>query len=308
MHIIITGGTGLIGRNLSASLIQDGHKVTVLSRNPDNYTGELPKGVTAVQWDAKTAAGWGHLADGADAIVNLAGAGIADKRWSDARKKVIVQSRVDAGNAVTEAVRAAKVKPAVVIQASGVGYYGPSNDSKLTEASPAGNDYVADVVKQWELSTAGVEAAGVRRVVFRIGIVLSTEGGALPKLTLPFQFMAGGPLGTGDQWYSWVHIDDVVNALKFAIRNAAMQGVYNLTSPGPVPNIDIARKIGLVLNRPSLVAAPSFALKLALGEMATVVLDGQRVVPERLLKAGFRFQFADAEVALRDLLVTQPAG
>lgn len=302
MRVIITGGTGLIGRRLGQSLAQDKHEVIVLSRTPGDYAGQLSSGVKAVAWDGKSAEGWGHLADGADAIVNLAGANIAGGRWTKARKQLIIDSRVQAGQAVAAAVRAAQTKPRVVIQASAVGYYGPRNSNILTESASAGDDFLAEVVKQWEPSTAAVEADGVRRVILRIGVVLSDEDGALPKLKMPFDFFVGGPMGSGDQFISWVHIDDVVRAMRFAIERPDMSGAYNVTAPAPVQNRVLAGKLGTVLNRPDLLPVPGIALKLVLGEMATTVLDGQRVVPERLLNAGFRFQFTDVETALWDLL------
>lgn len=306
MKVIITGATGLIGRHLSQALLADGHEVIGLSRNPAAYT-DLPSGLSLVQWDARTADGWAQHADGADVIVNLAGAGIADKRWTDARKRVIRESRTNAGAAVVAGVAAAENKPSLVIQASGVGYYGVmTNDRKLTERDAAGNDFVADVVEDWEASTAPVEDLGVRRVVFRMGVVLSADGGALERMLLPYQFYAGGPLGDGRQWMSWVHIDDVVRAFLYAMTNTALEGVYNLTSPSPVPNETLARAIGTAVGRPSLLSAPSIAIRLVFGEMATVVLDGQRVVPARLRESGFQFHFSEVETAMRDLLAPTP--
>lgn len=301
MRVIITGGTGLIGRALTANLV-DRYEVVILSRDPQAQRADLPPGARLVGWDAKSAAGWGHLADGAFAIINLAGAGIADGRWTAARKALIVNSRVQAGQAVVEAVHAAAVKPQVVVQASAVGYYGPRSDEFLNEASAPGSDWTAGVVKAWEPATAEVEALDVRRVVARIGVVLSKEGGALPKLLLPFKFFAGGPLGSGEQWISWIHLDDVVRAIRFLMENPQASGPYNLSAPTPVTNRVMVNKIGLVLERPALVPAPALALKLALGEMSSVVLDGQRVLPQRLTAEGFAFRFSDVETALRDLL------
>ena len=302
-NVIITGGTGLIGQALSKSLVDDGYEVTVLSRNPSGKT--VPGGVNITKWDAKTADGWGELADGAYAIVNLAGANIADglfRPWNDKRKELILSSRLNAGQAVVSAVREAKNKPQVVLQASAVGYYGDRRADILTENSRAGSDFPAEVSKQWEPSTAEVEEMGVRRVTTRIGVVFSMDGGALPKLVTPFKFFAGGPLGDGTQWTSWVHIDDCVRGMKFLLEDPSAQGVYNLTAPIPVMNYYIAERIGTVLERPALLPAPSFPIKMIFGEMSTIVLDGQRVMPERLIKQGFKFRYADVETALRDLL------
>lgn len=305
MRVIITGGSGLIGSAFAANLAASGqYEVIILSRNPAAHEGQQPKGVKLVEWDAKTAAGWGKLADGAYAIVNLAGAGIADKRWSAARKAVIAGSRADAGAAVVEAVRAAKNKPQVVLQISGVGYYGPRGDEVIDETGAPGDDFPARVCKDaWEPSTTPVRELGVRHVIMRTGIVLSKDGGALPRLVLPVKLLAGGPLGSGEQYYSWIHIDDQVRAMRFLLENPATHGVYNLTAPAPVTNKVMVTRIGTVLSRPTFApAVPGFALKLLLGEMAGVVLDGQRAVPERLRQAGFRFRFADVETALRDVL------
>lgn len=305
MRILITGGTGLIGRALAADLARDGHDVIILSRTPERYTGRLPEGVRAERWDGRTADGWGALADGADAIVNLAGENIAGGRWTAERKRRIRQSRLDAGHAVVQAVEAAAHKPRVVVQASAVGYYGPCGDDIITEDHPPGNDFLADVCVAWEQSTAAVEAHGVRRPILRTGVVLSTEGGALPRMLPPFKFGLGGPLGSGRQWFPWIHIRDEVRAIRFLIEHEDAHGPYNLTAPNPVTNAEFTKALGRVLRRPAFMPVPAFALKLLFGEMATVLLDGQRAVPQRLLDAGFSFTFEEVEQALRDLLSKQ---
>ncbi len=301
MRVVITGGTGLIGRQLAASLHEDKHEVIVLSRNP-NQPAKLPAGVRVERWDGRSAAGWGRWADGADAIVNLAGAGIADSRWSDERKREIVASRVDAGKAVIEAVRAASVKPAVVIQSSAVGYYGSRGSETLSEASQPGSDFLADVCVEWEKSTEAVEAMGVRRAVIRTGIVLSAEGGALPKMLLPFKFFAGGKIGSGQQYFPWIHMEDEVGAIRFLMHHAQAAGPFNLAAPTPPTNADFVKAVGEAMGRPSIMPAPGFALKAAFGEMSTVLLDGQRAEPQRLLELGYRFRFTDPVAALKDVL------
>jgi uncharacterized protein (TIGR01777 family) len=301
MRVVITGGTGLIGRQLAASLHEDQHEVIVLSRNP-NQPAKLPASVRVERWDGRSAAGWGRWADGADAIVNLAGAGIADSRWSDERKREIVASRVDAGKAVVEAVQAASVKPAVVIQSSAVGYYGSRGSETLTKESQPGNDFLAGVCIDWEKSTEAVEALGVRRAVIRTGIVLSAEGGALPKMLLPFKFFAGGKLGSGQQYFPWIHMADEVGAIRFLIDNAQASGPFNLAAPNPPTNADFVKAVGEAMGRPSVMPAPGFALKAAFGEMSTVLLDGQRAEPQRLLALGYRFRFTDPVAALKDVL------
>lgn len=306
MRIIITGGTGLIGSALAKNLAADGHEVIVLSRHPARHT--FPAGIRGEKWDSKTAVGWGHLADGAEAIVNLAGApiagtGLLPSRWTEERKHRIRQSRIDAGTAVTEAISAASNKPKVLIQSSGADYYGDvQSDQIITEAASNGSGFLADVTVAWEASTAAVEAMGVRRAIIRSGIVLSLESGALPITVLPFKFFAGGPLGSGQQWWPWIHLEDEVRAIRFLIENETAVGPYNLCAPTPLKNKDFAKVIGRVMNRPAIMPAPAFALKLALGEIAAIVLDGRRAIPEKLQADGFTFNYPEAEAALRDLL------
>ncbi len=301
MRVIITGGTGLIGRALAADLAAAGREVIVLSRNPQRSPA-MPPGVRLEKWDGRTAQGWGDLADGAEAIVNLAGESIAGGRWTAARKRRIRESRLAAGAAVVEAVAAARQKPHVVVQASGAGYYGPRGDELILEDTLPGTDFLGQLAVEWETSTAPVEAMGVRRVVVRTGVVLSREGGALPRLILPFRFFVGGPLGRGRQWVPWIHITDEVRAVRFLMENPDAREPYNLTAPNPVPNAQMARVLGRVLGRPSWLPVPAPALRLLLGEMADVLLTGQRAVPQRLLEAGFIFRFPELDAALADLL------
>ena len=302
MRIIMTGGTGLLGRPLSAALASDGHEITVLSRQPDKVK-DMPAGVKLAGWDGETSQGWGQLADGADAIINFAGAGIGDGRWNDERKQQIRQSRTKAGKAVMEAVAAAKARPKVLIQASAVGYYGTqTGDKTVTEAASPGSDFLAKVCFDWEASTAAVKKLGVRRPVLRTGIVLANEGGAFPKLLLPFKLFAGGPLGSGKQWLPWIHIADQIAAIQFLLHNEAADGPFNLSAPTPVTNSEMAKAIGEVMGRPAIVPAPAFAMRTALGEMATLVLDGQRAVPSKLQALGFQFKYETVLPALRDLL------
>ncbi|MEZ4656832.1 MAG: TIGR01777 family oxidoreductase [Caldilineaceae bacterium] len=302
MRIIITGGTGLIGKALSSHLIKQQHEVIVLSRNPRNARG-VPFGAQVAGWDAKSAEGWGELVEGADAIVNLAGAGIADSRWSERRKRLILESRLHAGQAVVQAVKAAQNPPKVVIQASAVGYYGGNRgDVVVTEESGPGGDFLAQVCFDWERSTAELDAMGVRRPVIRTGIVLSNQGGAWPKIKLPFLLFAGGPLGSGKQWYPWIHMDDEVRAIQFLIEQPDATGPYNLCAPAPLPNKELAKVIGRVMGRPAFMPAPAFALKAVLGEMAAILLDGQRAMPQRLTEAGFTFNYPTAAAAVESLV------
>lgn len=273
----------------------------MLSRHPENVTG-LPAGTRTAAWDGRTAQGWGSLADGAQAIINLAGENIGDGRWTDERKLRIRQSRVQAGAAVVEAVRSASVKPHVVIQASAVGYYGPHGDEELNESSPSGQDYLAQVATAWEASTVGVEELGVRRAILRTGIVLSRAGGALSRMLLPFRLFAGGPYGSGRQWFPWIHIADEVGAIRFLACDPDATGPYNLNAPAPLTNREFVKVLGRTLRRPAWLPVPAPALRMLLGEMATLLLDGQHTLPARLQQTGFQFRYPEAGAALRDLL------
>ena len=306
MKIIITGGSGSIGRKLAQNLAQQGHEVVILSRNPAKVT-DLPKEARAILWDAKTAKGWSHEADGADAIVNLAGSNIAGtgffpKRWNDEMRKTLMQSRIDAGRAVVEAVQLAKNKPKVVVQQSAIGYYGPRGDEIVTEENEPAGDFLARVQVATADSTKEVEDYGIRRVILRHGIFLDPTEGALYRLVLPFKMFVGGPMGSGRQWYSWIHPADTAGAVEFLIENENARGPYNLTAPTPERNKDFARKLGKVMHRPSFMPLPGFVLKILFGEVSTVVLDGQRVEPKRLQEAGYEFKFPTLESALKDLL------
>lgn len=301
--VIITGGTGLIGRALVNHLNQAGYSVILLSRHPDTVR-DLPAGQRVAGWDGRTEQGWGKLVEGAAAVVNLAGEsiGIPPIPWTAARKRRLLESRIHAGNAVAAAITAAKIKPGVLIQASAIGHYGLHGDEILTEADPPGTDFLSRLTVDWEASTAQVETFGVRRAIVRTGVVLSRAGGVLPWLSLPFRFFLGGPLGSGRQWISWIHIADEVAAIRFLIENPSARGPYNLTAPAPVTNREFAHQLGRILKRPAAFPAPGFAMKLALGELAEMLLlGGQRVLPQRLEQAGYAFQFSDAFAALQAL-------
>ncbi len=242
------------------------------------------------------------MAEGATAIVNFAGESISAGRWTRARKYSILESRVNAGRAVVQAVGAAAHKPGVVVQASGVGFYGPRGDEEITEESPTGHDFLARTALDWESSTAPVEAVGVRRAVLRTGVVLSARGGALARMLLPFRLLLGGRMGRGDQWFPWIHIDDEIAAIRFLIDHQSASGPFNLTAPDPLTNADFSRLLRRQLRRPALMPTPRFAVRLLYGEMATILLDGQKAIPRNLLRLSFRFQFPGAAAALRDLL------
>lgn len=300
MRAVIAGGSGFIGRALSAALIGKGWDVAVLTRSPES--ARLPQGVRPVGWDGQSLGDWQQEVNGCDAVINLAGENIGDRRWTEERKQRILSSRVSAGEVLAAAVDGAKTKPAVFVQASAVGFYGISTDRTFTESFSAGKDWLASICLRWEAATAPVEALGVRRVVARTGVVLDAHSGALPRMLTPFRFFVGGPLGSGKQWISWIHWKDEVDALLFLITNPLARGAYNLTAPEPLRNGNFGRTISRVLRAPYWAPVPEFVLRLALGEMSTMVLDGQRVLPERLLGEGFRFEYVRAEDALRDVL------
>jgi len=304
MRVIITGGTGLIGRRLSSSLVQDGHEAIILSRNPSR-AANLPTGARAERWDGRTAEGWGHLLDGADAVVNLAGENIGEWLWTAERKRRIVESRLNAGRAVVQAIEAASTKPRVLVQASGVGYYGDRGDEKLNEDSSPGSDWLARLAIDWEASTSAVESLGVRRAIIRSGGVLTQEGGVLSKMLIPFKLFVGGPLGNGKQWLPWIHIADEIGAIRFLLENEAASGPFNLVAPQPLTNAAFGRELARTIRRPYYMPAPAFAIRAMLGEMSSIILEGQHALPEKLLHLGYRFRFPDAGSALRDLLLTE---
>jgi uncharacterized protein len=301
--VIISGATGFIGTVLVQKLVEKNYAVVVLSRNPGKANAFRNKGVDVVAWDGKSAQGWGHHAEGACGIINLAGENIAAGRWTPARKTAILESRLATGRAVAEAVEQAAQKPRVVIQASGIGYYGNRGDEVLDEASTAGSGFLSNVALQWEKSTEAVEALGVRRAIIRTGIVLGRKGGFLSRVLLPFKLFMGGYMGSGRQWLSWVHMADEVGAICFLLEQEDARGAFNLSSPHPLTAKDFFSEVGKALNRPSWLPMPGFALHLALGEMADeLILSGQRALPQKLLDTGYDFQYPSAREALQNIL------
>lgn len=299
MNVIITGGSGMIGRRLTTRLLQEGNRVWILSRNPE--MARIPEGAAVFAWDARTPEGWSDLVEEADVILNLAGANIGERPWTNERKALIRNSRLDAGQAVVEAVRLAKHKPRLVVQASAVGYYGTSEIQTFEESSPPGRDYLAGVAVDWENSTRAVEDMGVRRVILRTGLLLARDEGVLPRTALPVRLFAGGSLGNGRQWYSWIHWKDEIDAILFLIQHPEASGAFNLTAPAPCTNAEFMLALARVLQKPYWLPTPGFALKIVLGEMSDLVLKGQKVIPTRLPALGFRFQFNDLESALREI-------
>jgi uncharacterized protein (TIGR01777 family) len=302
-RVIVTGATGFIGKALCRHLLEAGYDVVGLSRNPDEGKQFLPGQVNFARWDAKSAEGWMDYADGAYAIVNLAGENIASGRWTKERKQRILQNRLDAGKAVVEAVEQAKIKPEVVIQASGIGYYGDTRDEIVDETSPPGSGFLVEVAKQWEKATEQVKSFGVRHIIIRTGVVLGKGEGFLSRVMTPFRLFVGGHMGKGKQWISWIHIDDEIRAIRFLMEMENLEGVFNLSAPNPLTSRDFFGILGKVMRRPAWLSVPGFVLRLFLGEMADeLILSGQKAMPKRLLESGYEFTYVDAECALSQIL------
>ena len=301
--IIIAGVTGFIGEALARFFLANGFIIKGLTRGEKHIKALIAKGIEPVRWDGFSPGGWEDHLEHAYAVINLAGESIASGRWTQPRKNNILNSRVNVGKILTAALGRVKNKPKVYIQASAIGYYGARGDDELGEEAPPGRGFLADVVQQWETSSLDIETTGIRRVVCRLGMVLGRDGGSLPRLVLPFRFFVGGPLGSGRQWVSWIHIDDAVKGIDFLISHETRAGVFNFTAPNPVRNRELARILGNILHRPSFFPVPSVVLKILLGEMAgELILTGQRVLPLRLMHEGFEFLYPHAPEALENLL------
>ena len=306
MHIIIAGGSGLIGRELTYAFVIDGNDVTILSRNPEKVK-DIPDGVKILQWDARNVQDWGNEIPHTDVVINLVGENLSGKglfpsRWTKERKELLLRSRVDAGKVLAKAIKVSDKKPAIFIQASGIGTYGTNPEKIFTEESKVGDDFLANLCKEWEASSESVEVFGVRRVVVRFGVVLSTNGGALRPLLFPYKLYIGGPIGNGQQVHSWIDIIDVVNAIQFLIDHDYARGVFNLSSPNPVTNNEFGKAISMVMRRPHYLPIPGFVMHLAFGEVADMVLKGQRVLPKKLLDGGYIFKYPTLVNALNELL------
>ena len=299
MKIVIAGGTGFLGRPLATALAADGHDVVLLSRG----AGPAASAFRVVAWtpDGRTGP-WASELDGAGAVVNLAGESIGDRRWSDAQKRRILESRVNATRSLAAAIAAATTPPPVLVSGSAVGYYGPRDDQAVTEDTPAGRDFLAGVCEQWEAEATRAASPRTRVVCIRTGLVLARDGGALPRMLPPFWFGAGGPIGSGRQFWPWIHRKDWIDLVRFAIVTPAVAGPINATAPNPLPNAAFARVLGRAIHRPALLPTPGFMLKLLLGEMAEgLLLSGQRALPAKATQLGFTFAYRDLEGALGDI-------
>lgn len=297
--VIISGGTGLIGKALSRRLAAEGKQVRILTR--DAAGRKADPGVELIEWDGRTTAGWLERFEGVDMVIHLAGANLGGSPWTAKRRQLIVSSRVESGQALVQAVRTVSQRPRVLIQASAVGYYGDSEEAEFTEDDPPGKGWLPEVCTAWEAATREVEDLGLRRVIIRTGLVLDREEGLLTTMALPVRMGAGGPIGNGRQWMSWIHREDEVNAILSLLENDSAVGAYNLTAPHPRRNADFVRALAGVLHRPYWLPAPAFAVRAVLGKMSELALKGQNVQPKRLEEAGFHFDYPDLTAALADL-------
>jgi uncharacterized protein (TIGR01777 family) len=305
-RIILTGATGLIGAKLFAALKQRGDAVVIFSRSPERAQSALPGAAAYVAWSVAEEGPWMSAVDGADAVIHLAGApiseGLTGPRWTRSYKAAIRDSRVIGTRGLVNAIAAAQRRPAVLVSASGVGYYGHRDATPLAEAAPAGNDFVAQVCVAWEQEAARAEEYGVRAAFIRTGLVLDPEAGVLPQIMLPFKLFTGGPVLPGDQYYSWIHPDDLVALYLLALDDERVRGPLNATAPTPETNRAFSATLGKVLGSPAWLPVPEAALRVALGEMADLVVTGQRALPAKAQELGYQFRFSSLEAALRDLL------
>ena len=301
MRVVISGATGFIGRALCRALHKD-YEVIALSRDASRAAKSLSDVAKVIEWDGRTTGSWLKQANGAFAIINLAGENIASGRWTESKKAGILHSRLDSARAVIETIKQMDKKPTVVIQASAIGWYGPRLDESLDEDSMPGKGFLAHVCRRAESAAEEIEQLGVRCVVIRTGVVLGRDGGAFAKIVKPFRFFLGGYLGSGRQWFSWIHLDDEVAAIKFLMENEQLKGPFNLTAPQPVTMKEFSKILGKVIRRPVWFNAPAFAARLAFGEMADeMLLAGQKVLPKRLLNTGFDFKYTNVKQALIDI-------
>ena len=307
MRIIIAGGTGFIGQPLLRNLLEEGHRVTVLTRDTGRAGKVLPSSAHIIEWDPMVPGPWEREFGDVDAVVNLAGEPIAEGRWTAHRKQLIWESRINSTNAMVRALRATSRPLCTLINASGIGYYGPSNGISIYESVGAGSGFLADLCVEWERAACRAGESGVRVVRLRFGMVLGTEGGALPKMVMPFRFFLGGPVMPGTQWISWIHRRDVIGLIHWALMNQRVTGAVNAVAPEPVTMQEFCRMLGKVLHKPCWLPVPALALRAGLGELATVMTTGQRVLPQVAVQGGYSFEYQLLESALGALYPSRSA-
>ena len=306
MKIAISGATGFVGSRLVERLHTEGHRILVLTRNTTFAQKVFPfqafPNLEIISYTPGVSGIWQDSIAGCDGVVNLAGEPIAEGRWTPERKQEILNTRKLGTQKIVAAIAKANPQPTVLVNTSAIGYYGTSETASFDEDSASGNDFLAQVCQEWEAEASKVKDANVRLVILRFGIVLG-NGGALGKMITPFKLFAGGPIGSGQQWFSWIHLDDIVSLIIQALTKPTMEGVYNATAPQPVRMNDLSTTMGNVMNRPSWLPVPGFAIEAILGDGAKVVLEGQQVLPKRTLESGFEFQYPNLPSALKQILL-----
>ncbi|MDZ7771363.1 MAG: TIGR01777 family oxidoreductase [Balneolaceae bacterium] len=299
MKIVISGGTGFIGTRLTDQLLKEGHLVTIVTRTPATYEKEMARNQQFVSWEPQEL----HAAvDGSDVVINLAGESIFGQRWTEEIKERIRSSRLETTSSLVEAIAAAGEPPSLMVSVSGVDYYADGGEKVLDESAPPGDSFLSQVTQEWEAEARKVTATGTRLAIPRLGIVLEKGGGALQQMLPPFRYFVGGPVGSGHQYFPWIHMHDLCRGLLYPATDPDFEGPYNLSSPEPVTMREFASVLGEVIRRPSLFRVPEFALRLALGEAAEPILGSHRVKPQKLQQAGFRFHYESLREALADIL------
>ena len=301
MKVLIAGGSGFLGKALTASLRNDGHEVIILSRR-------MPRNSNQIQWDGKTANGWGHIVNEVDAVIHVAGFGLQHWPWTRKQKQRFIDSRVNPGLALVSAIQSASRRPSVFLQSSGINRYGLRGNTIADESTPPATDFLAQITVPWESATEPLEGLRVRRVIARSALVLAKNGGIFPLMALPARLFFGGRFGNGKQAVSWIHIIDHVNAVRFLLENENARGPYNLISPVPTSNAEFMHAVAKALHRPYWFHAPAVLLRLMLGEMSILLTEGRYSQPKRLIELGFQFQFGELEIAMEDLLVRTTTG
>ncbi|HEX9442207.1 MAG TPA: TIGR01777 family oxidoreductase [Roseiflexaceae bacterium] len=300
-RVIVTGATGLIGKELCKRLIERGYAVVVFSRDTGKARKAVPGAAEYVAWQPAERGPWAAAIDGAHAVINLAGPSLAGKRWTEAYKRFVRDTRVIGTRGLVNAMAQANTKPKVFVSSSAVGYYGFRDDTKLDEGAPAGSDFLAQLCVAWEQEALKAEALGIRTVIVRSAVVLDDKEGALPQLMLPFKMFVGGPILPGTQWFSWIHLDDEVGIFMLALEDERARGPINASAPEPQTNRDFSKALGGALHRPALMPVPGFALWLMVGEFSKMLTNGQRVIPKKAQELGYQFKYPTSDRALREI-------